>query len=105
MKAVLVFLFLLAFVTCETLQEVKDRLSKNKNELDDVLNNCILNDEKASKELKSRVEKNKSREPKKKIPLIPLDKSKVVKADKDVVKRCRVKQFKYIKKQLRNATK
>ena len=105
MKAVLVFLFLLAFVACETVEEAKERLSKNSQELEDFLNNCILNSEAASEDLKSKVEKNKSRKPGFKIPLIPYDKNKIVKSDKEVVRKCRAKQFNYIRKQLKKASK
>jgi hypothetical protein len=105
MKAVLVFLFLLAFVACETVEEVKERFKKNPQELEDVLNNCILNSETASEDLKSKVVKNKDRKPGKKIPLVPYDKYKVNPTDKEVVKKCRVKQFHYIKKQFKKAIK
>ena len=105
MKAVLVFLFLLAFVACETVEEVKERLSKNPTELEDVINNCILESTTASDALKDRVKKNKERKNGNKLPLVPTDKTKVVKADVNVVKKCRVKQFHYIEKQFRKATK
>ena len=105
MKAVLVFLFLLAFAACETMEEVKERLHKNSQEVEDVLNNCILNSEKASETLKSIVEKNKTRKPGNKLSLLPYDKNKVIFSDKQVVKKCRVKQFHYIQKQFRKAAK
>ena len=105
MKAVLVFLFLLAFVTCETVEEVKERLHKNHQEVEDILNNCILNSEVASEELKNRVVKNKDRKPGMKLPLIPYDKRKINISDREVVKKCRVKQFNYIRSQFKKATK
>ena len=105
MKAVLVFLFLLAFVTCESVEEVKERLSKNPEVLEDVLSKCILKNEVASEELKERVVKNKDRKPGNKLPLIPYDKSKVIASDKEVVRKCRIKQFNYIRSQLKKATK
>ena len=105
MKAVLVFLFLLAFAACETVEQVKERLQKNSQEVDDVLNNCILESETATEELKNRVEKNKTRKPGNKIPLVPYNKNKNIRSDVEVVKKCRVKQFNYIRKQFRKATK
>lgn len=105
MKAVLVFLFLLTFAACETVEQVKERLQKNSQEVDDVLNNCILESETATEELKNRVEKNKTRKPGNKIPLVPYNKNKVIRSDVEVVKKCRVKQFNYIRRQFRKATK
>ena len=105
MKAVLVFLFLLAFVTCETVEEAKERLLKNPQEIQDILDNCILNSEVASEELKNRVVKNKDRKPGMKLPLIPNDKRKITISDREVVRKCRNKQFSYIRRQFRKATK
>ena len=105
MKAVLVFLFLLAFVACETVEEVKERLHKNSQEIEDILNNCILKSEVASDELKNRVVKNKDRKPGMKLPLIPYDKRKVIASDSEVVRKCRIKQFNYIRSQFKKAPK
>ena len=62
MKNIVLFLFIVIFVNCQTVQDRKERIEKIKQlrkEQEKKIVECILNSDKASSELKKIIEKNK----------------------------------------------